>query len=107
MFTDYPSLVYETLSFTEPKASSQIYAEIKELWDSQRKRGFFGGKKTPSPGGIYAALRTLEKEGFAEKEATRPHSQKAPRLKWRKKKAGRRSRKDHSSPKRLFHPATA
>jgi DNA-binding PadR family transcriptional regulator len=91
MFTDYVSLVYETLSFTEPKTGSQIYTEIEELWDSQGKKGFFGGKKTPSLYGIYAALETLEKEGFAEKEATRPHSQKAPRLKWRKRRAGRRS----------------
>jgi DNA-binding PadR family transcriptional regulator len=73
----------------------------------QDKRGFFGGKKTPSFGGIYAALEILEHEGFVERESTRSHSQKAPRLKWRKKKAGRRPKNDRPSPEHLFHPATA
>jgi hypothetical protein len=69
-------------------------------------------------GGVYTAKRrclfsseeaslVLEHEGFVERESTRSHSQKAPRLKWRKKKAGRRPKNDRPSPEHLFHPATA
>ncbi len=100
MFTDYASIVYNVLSFTEAKTSSQIYTEIEELWEKAGRKGFFGRKKIPSLGGIYNALNTLEREGFAIREGGHPRSR------WTKTRIGRRVKKWRLSLPSILQPAT-
>jgi hypothetical protein len=107
MFTDYETEVYKVLTFTEPKSAASIRREIEERWKAEGKRSWFGGEKSASLVGVDFALHALEEEGFAECIPLRPHSQKVPRLQWRKKRAGWKEKEKRPFFIRLFSPAIA
>ena len=87
-FTDYHDLVYDTLSFTEPKMLSQLCDEIENQWQAAGVKGIFGKSKAANPGSISTALEVLEQEGLAVKN-TVTHKKRT-RVAWLKKSNGKR-----------------
>lgn len=93
MFTDYKSVVYEVLSFTEAKTASQICKEVDDSWATSGKKSFFGGRKKSRVAGVFFALIDLEEEGFAVTEFLDPTNSEEEEMKWSKKRGGRKVRK--------------